>query len=556
MSYCINPECSNPKNPLQARVCATCGSSLILRKRYKPLKSLGQGGFGATFLAVDLHLPGKPACVIKQLRPSSNIPHLFQMARELFEREAETLGRIGNHPQVPRLLDYFEDGHQFYLVQEYVKGNNLQQEVKKNGPFSEAGARQFLSEILPVIQYIHSQQVIHRDIKPANLIRREQDKKLVLIDFGAVKNQINLEAAANSSEQTALTAFAVGTPGYAPPEQMAMRPVFASDIYAVGITCLYLLTGKSPKDLDYDPKTGEMMWESYVDISNSFASVLRKMLESAVKHRYQTAEEVLDALDMEPYMASLAQGMADLNGTDFKGTTGGQLPNDPGGDDDDLTAGPSTSANSRLAMAIRARRDRHKKPYSGHAKGNLPTPAPSAERLNPMGAARNRPRSTMGKSTRLEQNKTNLSKSTEAQLSAQDVLSAYTQGRKDFAQLQLLDLSLPRMNLAGCIFHQSQMVQANFQGADLSNADFGKANLTQANLRDANLGRAYFSYTNLTNADLRGADLSFAYLNYAILDGANLCGANLRHAKVTEQQLKKAKTNWATIMPNGKRGLF
>ncbi|WP_339367216.1 serine/threonine-protein kinase, partial [Picosynechococcus sp. PCC 7002] len=209
MSYCINPKCSNPKNPLKARVCGTCGSSLILRQRYKPLKSLGHGGFGATFLAVDLNLPGKPSCVIKQLRLASNVPHLFQMARELFEREAETLGRIGNHPQVPRLLDYFEDDNHFYLVQEYVKGNNLQQEVKKNGPFSEAGARQFLSEVLPVIQYIHSQQVIHRDIKPANLIRRDQDKKLVLIDFGAVKNQINAEAIASTSEQTALTSFAV-----------------------------------------------------------------------------------------------------------------------------------------------------------------------------------------------------------------------------------------------------------------------------------------------------------------------------------------------------------
>ncbi|MEB3226532.1 MAG: serine/threonine-protein kinase [Synechococcus sp.] len=555
MSYCINPDCSNPKNPLKARVCATCGSSLILRQRYKSLKSLGQGGFGATFLAVDLNLPGKPSCVIKQLRPSSNVPHLFQMARELFEREAETLGRIGNHPQVPRLLDYFEDSHQFYLVQEYVKGHNLQQEVKKNGPFSEAGARQFLSEVLPVIEYIHSQQVIHRDIKPANLIRREQDKKLVLIDFGAVKNQINPEAIANSSEQTALTSFAVGTPGYAPPEQMAMRPVYASDIYAVGVTCIYLLTGRSPKDLGYDPKTGEMLWESYVDISNSFASVLHKMLESSVKHRYQSAQEVLDALDMEPYMASLAQSMVDLSGTDFKGSTGGQLPTDPfAQDDDDLTGGPSTSANSRLAMAIRARRDRRPKSHGPHP--GMSTPASPTSPINRLGSNQNRPRSTMGRTTRLEQNKANIPKPTATRLTAQDVLSAYNQGRKDFAQLQLLGLSLPRMNLAGCIFHQSQMIQANFQGSDLSNADFGKANLTQANLRDANLGRAYFSYTNLSKADLRGADLSFAYLNYANLEGANLCGANLRNAKVTEQQLKKAKTNWATIMPNGKRGLF
>jgi serine/threonine-protein kinase len=121
------------------------------------VKPLGQGGFGATFLAYDQALPGEPSCVIKQLRPSANAPHVLQMARELFEREAKTLGKIGNHPQVPRLLDYFEDNQQFYLVQEYINGATLQQEVKRNGIFSEAGVKQFLSEILPLLQYIHEQ---------------------------------------------------------------------------------------------------------------------------------------------------------------------------------------------------------------------------------------------------------------------------------------------------------------------------------------------------------------------------------------------------------------
>jgi serine/threonine-protein kinase len=555
MSYCINPECSEPKNLLKARVCKACGSSLTLRDRYKPLKSLGQGGFGATFLAVDLSLPGKPSCVIKQLRPSTTVPHLFQMARELFEREAQTLGRIGNHPQVPRLLDYFEHDHQFYLVQEYVKGNNLQQEIKKNGVLSEAGARQFLSEMLPMVQYVHSQQVIHRDIKPANLIRREQDKKLVLIDFGAVKNRVNLEEVANTSDQTALTSFAVGTPGYAPPEQMAMRPVYASDIYAIGITCLYLLTGKSPKDLDYNPNTGEMMWESFVDVSNSFASVLRKMLESSVKHRYQSAEDVLNALDMEPYMESLAQGMAGgVGDTNFAGTTGGVLDNNQNSDD---TGGDSTSAHSRLAMAIRARRDRQqganaKRGLGSRAGQGGATKKSTLNRMAPgAGATPLKPSS--------KSSKTNAQKGSAgggAKLNAQTLLHAYKKGRRDFGQQSLMSLSLPQADLPGCIFHQSRLMRANFQGSNLANADFGKSNLSNANFRDANLGRAYFSSTNLSNADLRGANLSFAYLNYAILDGANLCGANLTNAKITDAQLKKAKTNWATIMPNGKRGLF
>ncbi|MDB9376697.1 protein kinase domain-containing protein, partial [Nodularia sphaerocarpa] len=171
MSYCLNPTCTNPENEAYSHRCKSCGSRLLLRDRYRVVKPLGQGGFGATFLANDEALPGEPSCVIKQLRPSGSAPHILQMARELFEREAKTLGKIGSHPQVPRLLDYFEEQEQFYLIQEYISGSTLQQEVKLNGIFSEAGIKQFLSETLPLLQYIHEQKVIHRDIKPANLIR-------------------------------------------------------------------------------------------------------------------------------------------------------------------------------------------------------------------------------------------------------------------------------------------------------------------------------------------------------------------------------------------------
>lgn len=353
MSYCLNPACPQPKNPPHVDTCQTCGTKLLLRDRYLVQRALGQGGFGATFLASDRSLPGEPCCVIKQLRPTTTVSHVLQMARELFEREARTLGKIGNHPQVPRLLDYFENDQQFYLVQEYVSGLTIQQEVKRDGPFSEAGVKQFLSEILPLLQYIHSQQVIHRDIKPANLIRRDQDRKLVLIDFGAVKNQVNPSPEANT-EQTALTAYAIGTPGFAPPEQMAMRPVYASDLYAVGVTCIYLLTGKSPKDLDYNPTTGEMVWRKYVDISDHLAIVLQKMLEVSVRHRYQNAEEVLRALDLEPYLDSLEQGLASKPNT-------AQKKNNlfsPDLNSQNYSSNPSASstATSRLAESIRARR--------------------------------------------------------------------------------------------------------------------------------------------------------------------------------------------------------
>lgn len=509
-----------------------------MRDRYLGVKSLGQGGFGATFLAIDIGLPGNPCCVIKQLRPTSTDPSIFQMAKELFEREAQTLGRIGNHPQVPRLLDYFEYNKDFYLVQEFVSGKNLQQEIKRNGPVSEAGGKQFLSEILPMIQYIHSQQVIHRDIKPANLIRREQDKKLVLIDFGAVKNQVNPQNSNSAADQTALTSFAIGTPGFAPPEQMALRPVYASDIYAVGVTCIYLLTGKSPKDLDYNPQTGEMVWQTYVTISDSFAKVLKRMLEVSVRHRYQSADDVLRALDMEPYMDSLAQGLASspVSKDDNLPSSGnsGRIQNP--------VSGEATSATQRLAMAIRAKRARREQ-----TGGNTHAGTPNASSL--------RGRSQFGtKTTNTSQSQG--SRRRKGKLDARTVMDSYFKGHRDFAQQNLSLLQLQNVNLSGCVFHQSKLMKVNLQGSDLSNTNFGRANLSNAVLRDANLQRAYLSYANLEGADLRGADLSFASLTYASLKGANLCGANLTNAKVSEEQLAQAKTNWTTTLPSGRRGFW
>ncbi len=541
MSYCLNPSCPQPKNPDSVKTCQSCGSPLLLRSRYLGQRCLGQGGFGATFLTRDLILPGKPSCVIKQLRPSSTSPHILQMARELFQREAETLGRIGNHPQVPRLLDFFEENQHFYLVQEYVKGNNLQQEIKRNGPLTEAGVKQFLSEIMPMIQYIHSQQVIHRDIKPANLIRREQDKKLVLIDFGAVKNQINPEQTADSADQTAFTQFAIGTPGFAPPEQMAMRPVYASDIYAIGVTCIYLLTGKAPKDLDYNPSTGEMVWRKYVDIGDHLAQVLGKMLEVGVRHRYQKTDEVLRALDLEPYLEGLAENLVTKANPPKKGTIETfSLPNNfnrPSNTADTLPNSSSSRRITSMAEKIRARRERlkqqdtqaGKKPIGGI---NTTSGRMASGKLNSSG------RKNL---TRLDKN---------------SLLQAYKKGRRDFTSQNLSSINLQQANLSDSRFNESRLTRANLQGADLSNTNFGKANLTNAILKDAMLSRAYFNYANLGNADLRGANLSYAHLSNANLKGANLSGADLSNAKVTEEQLAQAKTNWNTILPSGKRGFW
>ncbi len=538
MSYCLNPICPNPENLVYSQRCQSCGSQLLLRDRYQVIKPLGQGGFGATFLAHDQGLPGEPSCVIKQLRPSGSAPHVLQMARELFEREAKTLGKIGNHPQVPRLLDYFEDHEQFYLVQEYISGDTLQEEVKLNGILSETGVKQFLSEILPVLQYIHEQKVIHRDIKPANLIRRTQDARMVLIDFGAVKNQVS-QGATNQSGQTALTAYAIGTPGFAPPEQMAMRPVYASDIYALGVTCIYLLTSKTPKDLDYNPNTGEMMWEQLVQVSDHLSNVLRKMLDVSVRSRYQSAAEVLRALEIEPYLESLAKGLLIKSDTGSKERTHNHLENSAV-----LCSNPSAAVTSvgvaQVAAAIRARRAKAVEAAGLHQGSGM---AKSATLAN--------------SNSNSNSNGSQIQKSkVERKLDTQGLLTAYLKGRRDFALHNLSLLNLQGADLSQTNFHSAQLQKTNLQGANLHNSDFSKASLTRANLKDANLSKAYFNHADLEGADLRGADLSNAYLSNANLRGANLCGANLSSAKISDEQLALAKTNWMTVRPNGKRGLL
>ncbi|MGK7945819.1 MAG: pentapeptide repeat-containing protein [Microcystaceae cyanobacterium] len=580
MSYCVNPSCPKPKNPKNAQVCQACGSSLRLHNRYQILGILGKGGFGATFAAADLSLPGTPVCVVKQLRPATDDPNVYRMAKQLFEREAETLGKVGNHPQVPRLLDYFEEGQQFYLLQEYVKGQNLHQEIKKKGPFSEAGVKQFLTEILPIMDYIHAQKVIHRDIKPANLIRRQTDRKLVVIDFGAVKTQVNT-VLASSSSQTALTAFAVGTAGFAPPEQMAMRPVYASDIYAIGVTCVYLLTGKSPKEIGCDPSTGEIAWEHYITLNEKFADVLKKMLEVSVKHRFKTAQEVLDAMDVLPYeegmlgdLITMPSSKPNVNESSqafpASGVTGisraNRVPNSS-----ISRVRRNTTPNTEISPRTRGTygANTQLRGNSPETEMRMPTNmassrlntsntsirSPSASRI--AGAAGNinfQVAGNPGSTKKKTRETTHVQKP--KKLTAKAILESYQKGRKDFTQQDLPDLNLARANLQGINFYQSKMEQSNFQGCNLSRADFGRTNLYKARLKNANLTDAYLGYADLGDADLSKANLAGANLKYANLRGTNLCGANLADAHVTADQLALARTNWSTVMPSGKRGLW
>lgn len=293
----------------------------LFRDRYQVIKVLAAGGFGVTYLAEDVAIPGTPRCVIKQLCPKVRNQVALERAKRRFRQEARVLAKVGSHSQIPKLLDYFTVNDEFYLVQEYVPGEVLTKEVRRLGRQSEAQVRQFLLEILPVVKFIHRCRLIHRDIKPPNIIRCADDGRLVLIDFGAVREC--LADAEGNGYQVPLTQF-VGTPGFAPPEQRAMRPTYGSDIYALGMTCLFLLTGKTPFEFDSDPARGSTLWRHLVDVSDSFAALLDKMLKQDPCDRFQTADEVLRTLALEPYVESLSQGLSH------------QPPRVPGTEEDNL----------------------------------------------------------------------------------------------------------------------------------------------------------------------------------------------------------------------------
>lgn len=265
----------------------------LLDGRYQIVQVLGAGGFGETYIAKDTRRPGNPVCVVKHLKPASNDPNFLETARRLFASEAEALERLGDHDQIPRLLAYFEQDREFYLVQEYIEGHSLSSELLPGQRWEESRVIQMLQEVLSILEFVHSQGAIHRDIKPDNIIRRQRDNKLVLLDFGAVK-QVRSQMAMPQLQISAT--IAVGTPGYMPSEQARGQPRPSSDIYALGIIGIQALTGWSPLQLQEDPQTGEINWQHLVPVSPALASVLNKMVRYHFMYRYQSATEALQAL--------------------------------------------------------------------------------------------------------------------------------------------------------------------------------------------------------------------------------------------------------------------
>ncbi|MEO0867040.1 MAG: serine/threonine-protein kinase [Cyanobacteria bacterium J06642_11] len=295
-------ESNNSQDPrLNKRL---CDSGQLFRDRYEVVRILGRGGFGVTHLARDRMLPGSPLCVIKQLFPKVSHPIAMERAKQRFRREARILGRLGSHSQLPMLLDYFTFKGEFFLVQEYVHGDTLSREIRKGGAQKEPVVKRFLNEILPAVRYIHKNRVIHRDIKPPNIIRCREDKRLVLLDFGAVRECLHHDDDPGDHAASPTTHF-VGTMGFAPPEQLALRPTYSSDIYALGVTCLYLLTGKSPLEFDIDSGTQEINWKRSINVSKSFERLLEKMLTTDLSERFKRIDEVQRALQLEAHYGNL-----------------------------------------------------------------------------------------------------------------------------------------------------------------------------------------------------------------------------------------------------------
>lgn len=270
----------------------------LLDRRYRIVQVLSSGAFGQTYLAADTRRPGHPQCVVKQLRPPSNNSNILKTALRLFRQEAEILERLGRHDQIPQLLAYFEDHNQFYLIEEFVSGHPLMKELIPGNPWSEEKVILLIEDILEILVFVHQNQVIHRDVNPSNLIRRKSDDKLVLIDFGSVKESSSRLADGNGQ---GLRTIATGTPSYMPIEQFQGHPQYNSDIYAVGMIAIQAITGLEASDLPklQDPglsNNGESSWRNYAKVTTGLAHVIDKMVHPYYSKRYATVIDVLDDL--------------------------------------------------------------------------------------------------------------------------------------------------------------------------------------------------------------------------------------------------------------------
>lgn len=341
--FCTRPNCPRPENhfpdlnnrgtltTVQQKFCTSCGMPLILSGRYLPEKLLGQGGFGAAFLARDRYTPTMRPCVVKLFQPSGDLsPDQMQIAQSLFQREAAVLEDLGNrHKQIPDLFAFFplivagqKPGVQeeyFYLVQEYIDGEDLEQTLARQGALSSAEVIEVLVSMLKVLDFVHANGTIHRDIKPSNIMRH-RNGLLYLLDFGAVK-QVTSAPGASGGKSTGIYSV-----GFAPPEQMAGGQVYPStDLYALAVTCITLITGKEVGEL-YDSYNNTWAWRPHAQINPAIAAVLDRMLLPSPNQRYASAQEVLEALSLAASGSGSGSGATPATNTPGTPGSGTRLP--------------------------------------------------------------------------------------------------------------------------------------------------------------------------------------------------------------------------------------
>jgi len=266
----------------------------VLNRRFHIVRELGNGGFATTYLAIDQQDTRENKCAVKQLQPRFNTSSVWASAKERLATEAMVLQWLGKHDRIPEFIGHFEEQKQFYLVLEFIEGEEFEQEIHRQ-ILNEAQAIQFLLDVLNTLHSVHKQGIIHRDIKPSNLIRRQKDHKIILIDFGAVKEIGTM--AFDTSKQQVRTQI-IGTPGYMPPEQNNGKPIYSSDIYALGRTVIFGMTNKSPNEWEESEPEGIKGWNKKIAISEAFLKIINRMTATNTVERYGSAQEVLQ--DLEP----------------------------------------------------------------------------------------------------------------------------------------------------------------------------------------------------------------------------------------------------------------
>ena len=288
---------SNQANNLPPEEIIEALARELLCERYNILQKLQEEGFETVYLAEskDSFVPTK--YLIQQFTPQYLSQAQSAAARDLFNQEAAILKNLGNHPQIPSIHDYFENRGQFFVVQEFISGQNFQAELNKAQPYSETEIVEFLYEILPVLQFIHENNYIHRDIKPSHLMRNSVNQKIYLINFYSIKEKINPQNLDITGKF--MPYLIVGTQGYIPMEQHLGKPEFCSDLYALGIVIIQALTKIKLNQLDYDDNNNPVWRHLLPNISNfspQFLDIIDTMVRCNYQQRYQTARAVITSL--------------------------------------------------------------------------------------------------------------------------------------------------------------------------------------------------------------------------------------------------------------------